>query len=87
MAVLLNENLPFIYLANNGFHDYYKPQDSLFDAVAAGRVLILSPWEYDPTKRHISRAECVELNTMAEEIALLTNNPESDSGLTIGENK
>lgn len=68
MAVLLKENLPFIYLADNGFRDYYKPQESLFDAVAAGRVLILSPWDYDPTKRHVSRADCVALNQMAEEI-------------------
>ena len=68
MAVLLKENLPFIYLADNGFRDYYKPQDSLFDAVAAGRILILGPWDYDPTKKHVSRAECVEMNKMAEEI-------------------
>lgn len=38
----------------------------LFDAVAAGRVLILSPWEHDSSKKHISRADCVALNTMAE---------------------
>ena len=68
MQVLLREQLPFIYLADNGFRDYYKPSDALFDACAAGRVLILSPWPYDATKRHISRADCVALNTMAEEI-------------------
>ena len=81
MAVLLKENLPFIYLADNGFRDYYKPQDSLFDAVAAGRVLILSPWEYDPTKRHVSRADCVALNQLAEAICTPSINPESDSSL------
>ena len=68
MAVLLKEKLPFIYLADNGFRDYYKPHDSLFDAVAEKEVLILSPWEYDPNKKHISRADCVALNNMAEEI-------------------
>lgn len=68
MAVLLKERLPFIYLADNGFREYYKPQDSLFDAVAEGRVLILSPWEHDAEKKHISRADCIALNTMAEEI-------------------
>lgn len=67
-AVLLNEGHRFIVLADNGFRDYYKPADDLFDAVAAGRVLILSPWEYDAHKRHISRADCVALNAMAEEI-------------------
>lgn len=71
MSVLLKENLPFIYLADNGFRDYYKPSDALFDAVAAGRVLILSPWEYDPSKKHISRADCVALNSMAEQICAL----------------
>jgi len=68
MEVLLKEGLPFIFIADNGFRDYYKPQDSLFDAVARKQVLILSPWEYDPHKKHVSRAECVEMNNMAEEI-------------------
>lgn len=68
MDVLLHEHKPFICLADNGFRDYYKPIDSLFDACASGRVLILSPWPYDANKRHISRADCVALNAMAEEI-------------------
>ena len=67
MQVLINEQHPFILLAGNGFRDYYKPSDALFDACAAGRVLILSPWPYDANKRHISRADCVTLNNMAEE--------------------
>ena len=68
MQVLLRERRPFICLTDNGFRDYYKPTDLLFDACAAGRVLILSPWPYDAGKRHISRADCVALNAMAEEI-------------------
>ena len=76
MEVLLKEGLPFIYIADNGFRDYYKPQDSLFDAVARKKVLILSPWEYDPQKKkHVSRAECVEMNKMAEEIASMSIAP------------
>ena len=70
MEVLLKEGLPFIYIADNGFRDYYKPQDSLFDAVARKKVLILSPWDYDPHKKHVSRTECVEMNKMAEEICM-----------------
>lgn len=70
-AVLLAEGHPFIVLEDNGFRDFYKPSGDLFDAVAAGRVLILSPWEYDASKRHISRAECVALNGMAEQIAAM----------------
>lgn len=70
-AVLIKEQHPFIVLADNGFRDYYKPPGDIFDAVADGRVLVLSPWEYDAVKRHISRADCVALNTMAEEIAAM----------------
>lgn len=81
MVVLLAEAHPIIYIADNGFGDYYKPSDGLFDSVAAGRVLVLSPWEYDPSKRHVTRAECVAMNQMAEEICALSSlNPESDSG-------
>ncbi|MBO4906562.1 MAG: hypothetical protein J5486_05955 [Bacteroidaceae bacterium] len=68
MQVLLREQLPFILLADNGFREYYKPSDAIFDACASGRVLILSPWPYDASKRHISREDCVALNAMAEEI-------------------
>ena len=77
MKVLLHEQRPFILLADNGFRDYYKPADELFDACAAGRLLILSPWPYDEGKRHISRSECVALNTMTEEICNYLNNIES----------
>ena len=68
MIVLLAEEHPIIYIADNGFSDYYKPSDGLFDSVAAGRVLILSPWEYEAGKKHVTRAECVAMNQMAEEI-------------------
>ena len=68
MLVMLREKLPFIYLSDNGFREYYKPTDALFDACASGRLLILSPWTYDASKRHISRVDCVALNAMAEEI-------------------
>ena len=71
MQVLLHEQLSFIYLTDNGFREYYKPTDALFDACAAGRMLILSPWSYDAGKRHISRADCMALNAMAEEICNL----------------
>ena len=64
--VLLEEKLSFILLADNGFRDYYKPTDALFEACAEGRVLILSPWQYDADKRHITRNDCVALNEMAE---------------------
>ena len=63
---LLEQKRPVIYLADNGFGQYYKPSSLLFDAVDAGQLLILSPWPYDPQKRSISRAECIALNQIAE---------------------
>lgn len=70
MQVLLRERHPIVLLTDNGFRDYYKPPDALFDVCAAGRLLILSPWPYDAGKRHISREDCKSLNIMAEEITL-----------------
>lgn len=69
LKVLLQEGHDIIYLADNGFGEYYKPSDSLFDAVSKGKMLILSPWQHDIGRQHITRAECVALNQMAEEIA------------------
>ena len=69
LHALLRDNRYIIYLSDNGFGNYFKPSDLLFDAVAAGRLLILSPWTHDPDKRTITRAECVALNQMAEEIS------------------
>ena len=68
LDVLLQERRPIIYIADNGFGKYYKPSATLFEAVADGRMLILSPWSYDPKKKDVTRAECVEMNKMAEEI-------------------
>lgn len=69
LHALIHDNRYIIYLSNNGFGNYFKPSDLLFDAVAAGRLLILAPWTHDPDKRSITRAECVALNQMAEEIS------------------
>ena len=80
MTVLLAEELPIIYIADNGFRDYYKPSAGLFDSVAAGRVLILSPWEYDAGKKHVTRAECVAMNQMAEEICNYVHSPALNAG-------
>ena len=69
LHALIHDNRYIIYLSDNGFGNYFKPSDLLFDAVASGRLLILSPWPHDPDKRTITRAECVALNQMAEEIS------------------
>ena len=69
LLVLIKEQHQVIYLSDNGFGEYYKPSDLLFDSVSAGRMLILSPHSYDAGKRRITRNECVLLNNLAEEIA------------------
>ena len=68
LKVLLQEKRPVIFIADNGFGKYYMPSAGLFEAVAEGRMLILSPWTYDAKKKGLSRAECIEMNKMAEEI-------------------
>lgn len=73
LDVLLQEKRSIIYIADNGFGKYYKPSAGLFDAVSEGRMLILSPWTYDPKKKGVTRAECIEMNKMAEEIVLCKN--------------
>ena len=69
LTELIKEHRQVIYISDNGFGEYYKPSDLLFDSVAAGRMLILGPHSYDAGKRHITRNECVMLNNLAEEIA------------------
>ncbi len=82
MIVLLAEEHPIIILADNGFGEYYKPSDGIFDSVAEGRVLILSPWEYDAGKKHVTRAECVAMNHMAEDICNYVHYPALNAGKT-----
>ena len=49
----------------------YKPPGSLIEAIAAGRLLLLSPWPHHvPNKGRYTRAECTAMNAMAETIAL-----------------
>lgn len=79
--VLIREGHSIIYLRDNGFPpgDIYKPSGALFDLCAAGKLLLLAPWPYDPMRESrtrqldghvtIARSECVALNGMADSIA------------------
>ena len=58
-----------INLMENGFPPLYKPIGEDFDACAEGRLLQISPWEYHMEHHIITRAQCLELNAMAEAIA------------------
>lgn len=65
----MNRGHRIILLRENGFPRLYKPSGESFDACAKGLLLQISPWEHHTDRRTITRAQCLELNDMAEKIA------------------
>jgi len=65
----MNRGYCIILLRENGFPKLYKPSGESFDACSDGLLLQISPWEFHMEKKTISRAQCLELNSMAERIA------------------
>ena len=72
MQAAFNENLPLIYLQENGFTDLAKPGGSRMETCARGQLLILAPWEHHNEQITISRSQCLKLNDIAR---LLTVEP------------
>jgi len=64
----LNHGYRIILLRENGFPKMYKPSGESFDACSEGLLLQISPWEYHMERKTITRAQCLELNEMAEAI-------------------
>lgn len=64
----MNRGYHIILLRENGFPKLYKPSGEAFDACSEGLLLQISPWEYHMEKKTITRAQCLELNAMAERI-------------------
>lgn len=64
----MNRHYNIILLRENGFPELYKPMGESFDACSEGRLLQISPWEYHKAKKTITRAQCLELNSIAESI-------------------
>ena len=64
------QHLPLIHIVENGFNDLYKPVGEAFYATAEGRLLQLAPWPYHNERHHITREQCMELNRMAEQMAI-----------------
>ncbi len=60
-----------IILRNKGFSSLYKPEGSLFDRCAEGRLLMLAPaaWPYTPGKKQMTRDDACVLNRIAQAIA------------------
>ena len=65
----MNRGYRIILLRENGFPKLYKPSGESFDACLKGRLLQISPWDYHMEKKTITRAQCLELNALAERIA------------------
>lgn len=65
----MNRGYRIILLRENGFPKMYKPSGESFDACSEGLLLQISPWEYHMERKVITRAECLELNALAESIA------------------
>ncbi len=60
--------MPIIKLMENGFAPFFKPWGGYFDLCAAGKLLLLSPYEYHTERVALSRAVCMQLNAIAEMI-------------------
>ena len=60
-----------IILRNKGFSPLYKPEGTLFDRCAEGRLLMLAPaaWPYTPGKKQMTRDDACVLNRIAQAIA------------------
>jgi REP element-mobilizing transposase RayT len=68
MRAAFDEELPLIYLQENGFPDLAKPGGKRMEACAKGQLLILAPWEHHNEKLAIRREQCLELNEIARRI-------------------
>ena len=64
----MNRGYNIILLRENGFPKLYKLSGEAFDACSKGQLLQISPWEHHMEKKTITRAQCLELNAMAERI-------------------
>ena len=64
----LKRGLPLIVLRNKGFAKLQKPTGRLFDACAAGRLLMLAPaaWPYTPQEKPMTRFDATALNRICQ---------------------
>ncbi len=69
MREAMDRGYRIILLRENGFPELYKPTGESFYACSEGQLLQVSPWAFHMEKKTISRAQCLELNEMAERIA------------------
>ena len=71
----IRQGASIIEIKHNGFPERWKPGGEDFDLCAAGRLLIIAPIHYEPLKEKsaLTRAQCMEMNALAEQLANLTD--------------
>lgn len=68
MRTVMNAHLPQIFITPWGFNKFSKPGHQYFEACAEGRLLLLAPWPHQNERIPLTRAMCLALNKMAEDI-------------------
>lgn len=68
MRAALNARRPIIFITSWGFNEFSKPGHQYFEACAEGRLLLLAPWPHQNERMALSRAMCMELNSMTEAV-------------------
>ena len=65
----LEAGTPVILISDNGFSEMAKPGGKLFDACAAGKVLLISRNEHHNDYQPLTQERCREMNALARAIA------------------
>jgi hypothetical protein len=64
----IKAHIPFIVLLVHGFPPFYKPQPLYLEACAEGRLLLMSPFQWQNEKITNMRQRCLYLNDLAQRI-------------------
>ena len=73
MAAVQERERPVVIIADNGFPEIYHPSEEKQAYCAAGRLLLLTPWNYHYRKAEeaITVAECKTMNCIAQAVCRL----------------
>ena len=77
---IINENVnhgfPVITIHDNGFPDRYHPSAERTDICAAGRLLLVTPWQYNyrPKDNQINVSACKTMNCLAQALCRKKDN-------------
>ena len=65
----LEAGVPTIFICDNGFGEMAKPGGKLFDACAAGKVLLISNHQHHNDYQPLTAERCREMNALARAVA------------------